>query len=157
MVNGSTLYLPKGKYRFTARVRPDSQGGSLANPSLEEPVLSINYSNELPYVIGQAASAGSHESFLLASVGVEMPVQGRATINERLPKGKYLTGSLTVTNTSTGASIGTPRALLRGRNYTPLQIEATPVYLSPGTIYRFDCNMIYDGEITSMQSISIGP
>lgn len=157
MVNGSTLYLPKGKYRFTARVRPEPQGGPLANPSLEQPALTINTSSELPYAIGQAVSAGSHESFVLASVGVEMPVQSKATINEQLPKGKYLSGSLTITNTSTGTAIGTPRALLRGTNLTPLQLEATPVYLKPGVIYRFDCNMIYDGEITSVQSISVGP
>jgi hypothetical protein len=157
MANGATLYLPKGKYRVTARVRPEQQGGTLVNPSLEQPTVTINTLIELPYAIGQAVSAGSHESFLLVSVGVEMPVQSKATIREKLPKGKYLSGSLTITNTSTGNAIGTPRALLRGTNLTPLQLDAIPVYLKPGIIYRFDCNMIYDGEITSVQSIFVGP
>lgn len=156
MANGTTLYLPKGKYRMTARVRAQPDG-TLGNPALEQPVLTINTSNQLPYAIGQAVSAGSYESFVLVSVGTQMPVQGRATINEKLPKGKYLSGSLTITDTSTNSAIGTPRALLRGVNLTPLQLEATPVYLKPGAIYRFDCNMIYDGEMTSVQSVSAGP
>jgi hypothetical protein len=156
MGNGATLFLPKGKYSFTAKVRPDS-GGTLANPNIDTATVRINFSPEQPFDIGAASSYGSHESWLLASVGTELPVQAAATIRERLPAGAYLTGSLAILNTGNNTAVATPHALLRGQSLYPLQIEATPIYLRPGIIYRMDCVMIYGGEITSTQSVSVRP
>lgn len=153
--NGASLFLQRGKYTLTARVRADVDG-MISRPNIDDATATINTDPNFPYFPGQTNVSGSSESFMLVSTGQEKPVTISAQIKASLPRGDYLSGSLRVTDLSTNSGVATPRALLRGVNQFPLQLEAMPLYLKPARIYRFDCDMIYGGQSPITQSISLG-
>lgn len=153
--NGSSLFLQRGVYTLTSRLRADPDG-MLAKPNIEDATATINTDPNYPYFPGRTSVGGSSESFMLVSTGQEMPVTIMAQIRAQLPKGDYLSGALRVTDGSNNSAVATPRALLRGVNQFPLQLEATPLYLKPDRLYRLDCDMIYGGVATISQSVSLG-
>jgi hypothetical protein len=152
--NGASLYLPQGKYAFTARIRANA-GGSLSAPDISQAKATLNLDPGNPFSLGQCAAAGSSESFVLVSTGKESPIEAEATIRATLPKAEYLSGVLRITDLSTGGAMATPRAMLRGVNLNPLGLEAVPFWLKTGRLYRFDCDMIYGGQTNISQAMLV--